>query len=192
MSHPKSITQGWKRKITNDINCYALLTSYTDPEFLIPAMVKIYGKTFNGEEVLYKVEILEIYENNFKLLKEHLLNFKVCMSATRDTRNSLLKKDVIEGLNDMSDLIIALKKKFIYLNENYICTSISELHDLYDRFVKYIINYHYEQIYKLTNRTFLANSPIYENDKENYKKKINNIGFKNEFDRYGLKIDIHD
>jgi hypothetical protein len=114
------------------------------------------------------------------------------MSATRDTRNSLLKKDVIEGLNDMSDLIIALKKKFIYLNENYICTSISELHDLYDRFVKYIINYHYEQIYKLTNRTFLANSPIYENDKENYKKKINNIGFKNEFDRYGLKIDIHD
>jgi hypothetical protein len=113
-------------------------------------------------------------------------------NGTRDTRNSLLKKDVIEGLNDMSDLIIALKKKFIYLNENYICTSISELHDLYDRFVKYIINYHYEQIYKLTNRTFLANSPIYENDKENYKKKINNIGFKNEFDRYGLKIDIHD
>lgn len=174
------------------INCYALLTSYTDPEFLIPAMVKIYGKEFNGEEVLYKVEILEIYENNFKLLKEHLLNFKVCMSATRDTRNSLLKKDVIEGLNDMGDLIIALKKKFIYLNENYICTSISELHDLYDRFVKYIINYHYEQIYKLTNRTFLANSPIYENDKENYKKKINNIGFKNEFDKYGLKIDLHD
>ena len=61
---------------------------------------------------------------------------------------------------------------------------------LYNKFVKYIINYHYRKLYQLTSRSFLANQPIFENQKEVFKRRVEKIGFGDMFQKYDLKLDI--
>ena len=40
------------------------------------------------------------------------------------------------------------------------------------------------------SRSFLANRPVFENQKEMFKRRINKIGFGDMFDKYNLKIDL--
>ena len=49
-------------------------------------------------------------------------------------------------LKEMSGLMEFIKDKEFFLEENYITLDKDGLYDLYDRFVKYLINYHYKKI----------------------------------------------
>ena len=46
------------------------------------------------------------------------------------------------------------------------------------------------QLYQLTSRSFLANQPIFENQKEVFKRRVEKIGFGDMFQKYDLKLDI--
>ena len=169
--------------------CYAILNSVTDPEFLLPIKIVILEKHTFNERTTYKVKIKDIYETDFNLLKEHLIGFKVSCNL-RTEKMQLVKKTEMDGFKGMGDLLAFLDKKPFFIEDVFITLDKDGLYDLYNRFVKYIINYHYKRLFTLCNRSFLANQPIFENQKEMFYKRVNSIGFGDVFDKYNLKLDI--
>ena len=170
--------------------CYALITSTSEPEFLLPVKVVILEKYTLNDSATYKVKIKEIYETNFSYLKEHFGIIRMPISMKSENRITLLKKLELESTNSMSELIQKLNDKPFFLEDNYITSSKEGLVELYNKFVKYIINYHYIKLYQLTSRSFLANQPIFENQKEVFKRRVEKIGFGDMFQKYDLKLDI--
>lgn len=170
--------------------CYALLTSANEPEFLLPVKIVLLEKyTINGRTT-YKVKIREIFESDFDYLKEHFGSIKVSLSMKSENRVTLLKKNDLDSVKCMGDLIQKLNDKTFFLEDNYISLSKEGLADLYNKFVKYIINYHFKRLYQLMSRSFLVNQPVFENQKDMFKKRITKIGFGDMFDKYDLKLDI--
>lgn len=170
--------------------CYALITSTSEPEFLLPVKVVILEKYTLNDSATYKVKIKEIYETNFSYLKEHFGIIRMPISMKSENRTTLLKKLELESTNSMSELIQKLNDKPFFLEDNYITSSKEGLVELYNKFVKYIINYHYRKLYQLTSRSFLANQPVFENQKEIFKRRVEKIGFGDMFQKYNLKLDI--
>ena len=155
--------------------CYALVTCTGDPEFLLPVKVVILEKYTMSQKTTYRVKIKDIYETDIDYLKEHFSNIKVSMNLRSDTRITLLKKPELDSSNSLSELIQKLDKKSFFLEENYITLSKEGLVDLYNRFVRYIINYHFRKLYQLTSRNFLINQPVYENQKDMFRKMFEKI-----------------
>ena len=170
--------------------CYALLTSSYDAEMLLPVKIVLLEKYSIHDRMTYKVKIREIFESNFELLKEHLAGFKVSANLKSENKIVLIKKSDLETVKEISGLMEFIKDKEFFLEENYITMDKDGLYDLYDRFVKYLINYHYRRLYQIMSRSFLANRPVFENQKEMFKRRINKIGFGDMFDKYNLKIDL--
>ena len=170
--------------------CYALITCPNEPEFLLPVKVVLLEKYTQSERTTYKVKIREILENDINYLKEHFSGVRVSMNLKTSTINTLLKKQEVESVNTMSELLQKLNDKPFYLEDNYIVPDRTGLIDLYNKFVKYIINYHYRKLYQLTSRTFLANQPIFNNQKDLFIRRVENIGFGDIFKKYDLKLDI--
>lgn len=170
--------------------CYALITCANEPEFLLPTKVVILEKYTLNNKTTYKVKIKEIYESSIEYLKEHFGNIKVSLNLKSEVRTVLLKKNELDSVNTMSELIQKLNNKAFFLEDNYISPSKEGLVDLYNRFVKYIINYHFRRLYQLTSRSFLINQPVFENQKDMFKRRVERIGFGDMFEKYGLKLDI--
>ena len=170
--------------------CYALITCPNEPEFLLPVKVILLEKYTQGERTTYKVKIREIFESDISYLKEHFSSVKVSMSLKTNNITALLKKPEVESVKTISELIQKLNDKAFYLEDNYIVPDKTGLIDLYNKFVKYIINYHYRKLYQLTSRTFLANQPIFNNQKDLFIRRVENIGFGDIFKKYDLKLDI--
>lgn len=170
--------------------CYALVTSPNEPEFLLPVKVVLLEKYTQGERTTYKVKIREILENDINYLKEHFVNVKVSMNLKSANLTTLLRRNDVESVNTMSELLQKLNDKSFYLEDNYIVPDRIGLVDLYNKFVKYIINYHYRKLYQLTSRTFLANQPIFNNQKNVFIRRVENLGFDDVFKKYDLKLDI--
>ena len=74
--------------------------------------------------------------------------------------------------------------------KRYITPDKAGLQDLYNKFVKYIINYHFKKLYQLTSRSFLANQPVYNNQKDVFIRRVENLGFGDILKKYDLKLDI--
>ena len=123
--------------------CYALLTSSYDAEMLLPVKVVLLEKYSIHDRITYKVKIKEIFESNFELLKEHLVGFKVSVNLKSENKIVLIKKCDLETVKEMSGLMELIKDKEFFLEENYITLDKDCLYELYDRFVKYLINFHY-------------------------------------------------
>ena len=170
--------------------CYALLTSACDAEMLLPVKVVLLEKYSIHNRMTYKVKIREIFESNFELLKEHLAGFKVSANLKSENKIVLIKKTDLDTVKEMSGLMEHIKDKEFFLEENYITLDKDGLYELYDRFVKYLINFHYKRLYQIMSRSFLANRPVFENQKEMFKRRINKIGFGDMFEKYNLKIDL--
>ena len=137
--------------------CYALLTSVYDAEMLLPVKIVLLEKYSIHDRMTYKVKIREIFESNFELLKEHLVGFKVSANLKSENKIVLIKKADLDSVKEMSGLMEFIKDKEFFLEENYITMDKDGLYDLYDRFVKYLINYHYKRLYQIMSRSFLAN-----------------------------------
>ena len=135
--------------------CYALLTSVYDAEMLLPVKIVLLEKYSINDRMTYKVKIREIFESNFELLKEHLAGFKVSANLKSENKIVLIKKSDLESVNEMSGLMEFIKDKEFFLEENYITMDKDGLYDLYDRFVKYLINYHYRRLYQILYKTII-------------------------------------
>ena len=170
--------------------CYALITCPNEPEFLLPVKVVLLEKYTQSSRVTYKVKIREILENDINYLKEHFSSVRVTMSLKSTNITSLLKKPEVDSINTMSELLQKLNDKAFYLEDNYIVPDKTGLVDLYNKFVKYIINYHFRKLYQLTSRRFLANQPVYNDQKDVFLRRVENLGFGDIFRKYDLKLDI--
>lgn len=170
--------------------CYALLTSVNEPEFLLPVKIVLLEKYTLNNRTTYKVKIRDIYETNFNFLKEHFGNMRFQMNLKSENRTTLIRKLELDKITGLNELLINLNDKAFYLEDNYITLDKDGLFDLYNRFVKYIINYHYTKLFQLMNRSFIANTPIFENQKEIFKKRVEKIGFGDIFEKYNFKLDI--
>ena len=170
--------------------CYALVTSPNEPEFLLPVKVIILEKYTQSDRTTYKVKIREIFETDLNFLKEHFINVKVSMNLKSANLTTLLRKSQVDSVNSMSELIQKLNDKPFYLEDNYIVPDKAGLMDMYNKFVKYIINYHFRKLFQLTSRSFLANQPVFNNQKELFIRRVENFGFGDVFKKYDLKLDI--
>ena len=170
--------------------CYALVTSPNEPEFLLPVKVIILEKYTQSDRTTYKVKIREIFETDLNFLKEHFINVKVSMNLKSANLTTLLRKSQVDSVNSMSELIQKLNDKPFYLEDNYIVPDKAGLIDMYNKFVKYIINYHFRKLFQLTSRSFLANQPVFNNQKELFIRRVENFGFGDIFKKYDLKLDI--
>ena len=170
--------------------CYGLITSPNEPEFLLPVKIVLLEKYTQGERTTYKVKIRDIFETDIKFLKEHFGSVKVSMNLKSANLTTLLRKGEVESVNTMSELIQKLNDKAFYLEDNYITPDKAGLQDLYNRFVKYIINYHFRKLYQLMSRNFLVNQPVYNNQKDIFIRRVENLGFGDIFRKYDLKLDI--
>ena len=170
--------------------CYALITCPNEPEFLLPVKVILLEKYTQGERTTYKVKIREIFENDINYLKEHFSSVKVSMSLKTNNITALLKKTEVESVNTISELIQKLNDKPFYLEDNYIVPDKTGLIDLYNKFVKYIINYHFKKLYQLTSRSFISGQPIFNNQKDVFLRRVERLGFGDMFQKYDLKLDI--
>lgn len=170
--------------------CYALVTSPSEPEFLLPVKVVLLEKYSTGDRTTYKVKIREIFEADINFLKEHFGNVKVTTNLKSENRFILLTKSELKSVNTMSDLIQKLNSKPFYLEDNYICLDREGLQDMYNKFVKYIINYHFRKLYQVTSRSFLANQPVFNNQKDVFQRRVERLGFGDVFQKYDLKLDI--
>jgi DNA topoisomerase IA len=103
---------------------------------------------------------------------------------------TLLRKGDVDSIKTMSELIQKLHDRTFYLEDNYIVPDKLGLVDLYNKFVKYIINYHFRKLYQLTSRGFLANQPVFNNQKDVFLRRVENLGFGDIFRKYDLKLDI--
>ena len=54
--------------------CYALITSPSEPEFLLPVKIILLEKYTLNSRVTYKVKIKDILENDIKFLKYSCIN----------------------------------------------------------------------------------------------------------------------
>lgn len=170
--------------------CYAILSSVTDPEFMLPIKIVILEKHTFNERTTYKVKIRDIYETDFELLREHLMGMKVSCNLKTENKVQLVKKDELKEMKGMGDLLAKLDKKPFFIEDVFVTLDKEGLYDMYNRFVKYIINYHYKRLYTLCSRSFLANQPVFENQKEMFRKRVESIGFGDMFKKYNLKLDI--
>ena len=170
--------------------CYALVTSPNEPEFLLPVKVVLLEKYTQGERTTYKVKIREILEPDINYLKEHFVNVKVSMSLKTANLTTLLRRNDVESVKTMSELVQKLGDKAFYLEDNYIVPDKVGLMDLYNKFVRYIINYHFRKLYQLTSRGFLVSQPIYNNQKDVFIRRVERLGFDDVFKKYDLKLDI--
>ena len=102
--------------------CYALITSTSEPEFLLPVKVVILEKYTLNDSATYKVKIKEIYETNFSYLKEHFGIIRMPISMKSENRITLLKKLELESTNSMSELIQKLND-----NLNALCLEIRDI-----------------------------------------------------------------
>ena len=147
-------------------------------------------KYTQGERTTYKVKIREIFENDINYLKEHFSSVKVSMSLKTNNITTLLKKPEVESVKTISELIQKLNDKPFYLEDNYIVPDKTGLIDLYNKFVKYIINYHFKKLYQLTSRSFISGQPIFNNQKDVFLRRVERLGFGDMFQKYDLKLDI--
>lgn len=178
-----------KRTYNIGTECFALVIPSNDPEFLLPVKIILLEKYAMGERITYKVKIKDVLETDIDYLKDHFMNVKV-QTNLKSGINALLKKPELDDVNTLSDLLQKLKDKMFYLEDNYITLDKEGLIDLYNRFVKYMINYHFRKLYQLTSRTFLINQPIYNNQKDVFKRRVERLGFGDVFQKYDLKLDI--
>ena len=102
----------------------------------------------------------------------------------------LIKKADLDQMNTMKEITDHVSSKAFYLEENYITIDKEGLKDLYIKFVKYLINYHYKKLYKLTSKSFLAGTPLFENQMEVFMRRVNKLGFGDYFERNNIKIDL--
>jgi len=170
--------------------CYALITSVNEPEFLLPAKVILLEKYTTGDRVTYKVKIKEIYENDINFLKEHFGNIRLSTNLKSNNLTTILKKGELDKINSMDELIKKLQDKPFYLEGNYITPDKDGLTDLYNKFVKYIICYHFRKLYQLTSRKFLINQPVYIGQKDIFKRRVERLGFGDIFSKYDVKLDL--
>lgn len=170
--------------------CYALITSPSEPEFLLPTKVILLEKFTLDDRTTYKVKIKEIFETDINFLKEHFGNVKVTTNIKSDNRFILLSKSELKSVNSISDLIQKLNDKPFYLEDNYISPDKSGMTDIYNKFVKYIVNYHFRKLYQVTSRKFLISQPIYNDQKDVFKRRVERLGFGDVFQKYDLKLDI--
>ena len=170
--------------------CDALITCPNEPEFLLPVKVILLEKYTQGERTTYKVKIREIFENDINYLKEHFSSVRVQMNLKSANITSLLKRTEVESVNTISELIQKLNDKPFYLEDNYIVPDKTGLIDLYNKFVKYIINYHFKKLYQLTSRSFISGQPIFNNQKDVFLRRVERLGFGDIFQKYDLKLDI--
>ena len=143
-----------------------------------------------GDRTTYNVKIRDIFENDINYLKEHFSSVKVSMSLITNNITALLKKPEVESVKTISELIQKLNDKPFYLEDNYIVPDKTGLIDLYNKFVKYIINYHFKKLYQLTSRSFISGQPIFNNQKDVFLRRVERLGFGDIFQKYDLKIDI--
>ena len=170
--------------------CYALITSPNEPEFLLPVKVVLLEKYIQGSRTTYKVKIREIFENDINFLKEHFGSVKVSMNLKSANLTTLLRRNDVDAVKTMSELIQKLNDRPFYLEDNYITPDKAGLVDLYNKFVKYIINYHFRKLYQLTSRSFLVNQPVYNNQKDVFIRRVESLGFGDILKKYDLKLDI--
>lgn len=184
-----------RRSYSIGTECYALLTSPNDPDFLLPAKIIIVEKCVTGNKNAYKVKIRDLFETDFVYLKEHLINIKYPKNVkdvigSNGVKNPLLKKAEVDKIENKTELLTALNDKSFYIEDNYITLDKEGLKDLYIKFVKYLINYHYEKMFGIVSRSFIGSSPIFENQKDMFKKRIEKIGFGDVFQKFGLELKI--
>ena len=129
-------------------------------------------------------------ENDINFLKEHFINVKVSMSLKTANLTTLLRKGEVDSIKTMSELIQKLNDRPFYLEDNYIVPDKTGLIDLYNKFVKYIINYHFRKLYQLTSRSFLINQPVYNDQKDIFIRRVESLGFGDVLKKYNLKLDI--
>lgn len=170
--------------------CYALITSHIDAEFLLPVKIILVSKYTSINKTKYKVRIKNIFETNFDYIKEHLYGLKVSMNPKSENQTILIRKDKLDSINNIGELLTYLNDKFFYIEDNYIALDKEGLKDLYNRFTKYLINFHYKKIYQLMSRSFISNTPIFENQKDVFRRRIEKIGFGDMFEKYDLNIHI--
>ena len=170
--------------------CYALIVPTNEPEFLLPVKVVLLEKYTQGSRTTYKVKIREIFENDINYLKEHFGSVRVSMNLKSANFTTLLKRTEVESVKTMSELIQKLNDRPFYLEDNYITPDKIGLIDLYNKFVKYIINYHYRKLFQLTSRGFLANQPVFNNQKDVFIRRVEGLGFGDILKKYDLKLDI--
>lgn len=170
--------------------CYAIITSPNEPEFLLPVKIVLLEKYTQAERTTYKVKIREIFETDINYLKEHFGNVKVSTNLKTLNLTTLLRKGELDSIKTMSELIQKLNDKPFYLEDNYIVPDKVGLVDMYNKFVKYIINYHFRKLFQLTSRSFLANQPVFNNQKDLFLRRVENLGFGDVLKKYDLKLDI--
>jgi len=170
--------------------CYAIITSPNEPEFLLPVKIVLLEKYTQAERTTYKVKIREIFETDINYLKEHFSNVKVSTNLKTFNLTTLLRKGELDSIKTMSELIQKLNDKPFYLEDNYIVPDKIGLVDMYNKFVKYIINYHFRKLFQLTSRSFLANQPVFNNQKDLFLRRVENLGFGDVLKKYDLKLDI--
>lgn len=170
--------------------CYALLTCTNYPEVIIPVKIVLLEKYTLSNKTTYKVKIRDIFENDFEYLKEYFPNFKPPTTLKDNGYKSLVKKDTMKTFENKVEFLTHLNDKPFFIEENYITLDKDGLKDLYCRFVKYLINFHYQRMFQLMSRGFLVNTPIFENQKNMFLKRVNKIGFEDMFKRFGLDLEI--
>lgn len=173
--------------------CYGLLTSSNEPEVLIPVKIIILEKYSLGNNTSYKVKIRDIFETDFNFLKDKLSQIRVQRNIRGEGSTStkpLIKKSQFNNISNKVELLTYLNDEPFFLESNYITLDKEGLKDLYCRFVKYLINFHFRKIFKLMNRSFLATTPIFENQKEMFLKRVNKIGFKDIFDKFEFDLEV--
>ena len=169
--------------------CYALLTSSTKPDFLLPIKIIILEKYSLGNNTTYKVKIRDIFETDFQYLKDNFIQVRVQKNIKGDL-GTLIKKTPLNNINNKTELLTYLNDQPFFLEDKYITLDKEGLKDLYNKFVRYLINYHYRQLFRLMSRSFLANTPIFENQKEMFLKRVNKIGFKDIFDKFEFDLEV--
>lgn len=168
------------------------MTTPNYPEVLIPVKIIILEKYTLNNKTTYKVRIRDIFETDFEYLKEYFpyLKLPTTLKESIGYYKVFVKRDVMKGFNNKVELLTYLSDKSFFLEENYITLDKEGLKDLYCKFVKYLINYHYQRMFQLMSRSFMANTPVYENQKNMFLKRVNKIGFEDMFKRFGLDLTI--
>lgn len=170
--------------------CYAILIATSDIDFLLPIKVTILDKYIFDNKTTYKVKIKDILEKDFEKLKEHLSNFRVSVSIKTDRPISIIRKTKLDTVSSIDELLTYLNDKPFLIEDNYLTIDKDGLKDLYNKFTKYLINYHFKKLYMLMSRNFIINTPIFENQKDIFKRRVEKIGFGDIFDKYELKLNI--
>jgi len=140
---------------------YALLSSYAEPNIMIPVGGKIVDTKWDPVNPVYKIRILKFFDS-LHFIKKHMFDMKFKYEFDGRARLMPLKREDYNVIGDLEKRFLDTDaERFYVIVESIMCTKTKILlKDLFENVQFYIISKNLKEIREISARPFFRDSSL--------------------------------